>query len=140
MRERIFSDLARGRIQAAQNVLLERVVPHHVIAIDPDGVGARRRSWQVKFLDVPALGIEVADLAPYTLGEPDGAVGIHLETLRFAFRRGIPLGYFSSLGDPDDRAIVSVGREPLIAVLPNDVAISSRGVEMRELLGRWVKA
>ena len=96
MRERIFGDLARVGIQAAQNVLLVRVVPDHVIAIDADGVGARRRSGQLKFLECFRLGIEVADLAPDSLAEPDDAVGIHLEALRFALRRGIELGHFSS--------------------------------------------
>src|ERR1039458_5245072 len=128
MRKRKFSDVARVGIQATQNVLLERVIPNHVIAIDGDGVGARRRSGQVKFLDVSGLGIEVADLAPDSFGKPDGAVGIHLEALRFALRRWIPLGHFSSLRDSDDRAGVSEGREPLIAVFPNNVAISSGGV------------
>ena len=130
MRERIFDDIASIRIQPTDNVLFVRGIPDHVIAVDADGVGAGVRSGKLKFLEGFGFGIEMADLAPDSLGEPNDAVSVEFQALRFALRRGIKLGQLPVLGDPDDGAVVVEDCEPLVAILSDNVAVSPRRVVM----------
>ena len=105
-----------------------------MIAIDADRVGARLRPRQRILLEGLGLGIEVADLAAAPLGEPDGAVGIDLQALRLALGRRIELRQHAVLGDPRDRSVLDERGEPLVAVLPDLVAVGAAEVVMREPL------
>src|SRR5262249_3157209 len=76
-----------------------------------------------------------ANLVAAPLGEPDDAVAVDLQALRLALGGREELREDAVLGHARDRAIVTEGGEPLVAVLAGDDAIGAAKVTGLELLG-----
>src|SRR5260370_4949395 len=139
MRIWVFDDRPRLGIEAADRVLLMRGIPDHLVAIHADGVWAGGWPRQIEFLERFGFGIKTAELVSASLAEPHDVVFIHQQALRLALGRRVKLRKFSILGDSGDRTGEDKRREPLIPVVSDDVAIGVADVEMRELLGDWIK-
>src|SRR6266566_3808409 len=126
MRERIFDDFTRIRIQAPDQILVGGGVPNTSL-IDCHGVWGCGRSGQRKFLECFGFGIKTADFVSAALAEPDDSVGIDRQTLRGALGGRRPLRHlFCFCVDLSDLAILLKHAEPDISILVEGDSVGRR--------------